>query len=115
MAEIKYCLMCKQLHEIWINAYGGELPPMTRQQLINFFLGCYNDWVKENRKRKRKTIFDFLAKEYDAKAYPLDNQHLCPHCGAPLAKSDTKGYAWQCFYCDEDFYNVEVIKQRGDK
>ena len=32
----------------------------------------------------------------------------CPRCRNPLFLSDTPGYKYQCFNCDEDFYNVEV-------
>ena len=32
----------------------------------------------------------------------------CPRCQGPLFLSDTPGYKYQCFNCDEDFYNIEV-------
>ena len=31
----------------------------------------------------------------------------CKRCGAPLFVSDVKGYTYQCFDCDEDFYSFE--------
>ena len=35
--------------------------------------------------------------------------HYCPKCGRQLIKSNSKGYAFQCIECDEDFYSLEVI------
>lgn len=31
----------------------------------------------------------------------------CPHCKRDVIKSDTKGYDYQCLFCDEDFYRFE--------
>ncbi len=31
----------------------------------------------------------------------------CVKCGAPLFKSEVKGYTYQCFGCDEDFFKYE--------
>lgn len=31
----------------------------------------------------------------------------CEKCGAPLFRSQVRGYAFQCFECDEDFYSFE--------
>jgi hypothetical protein len=38
----------------------------------------------------------------------MKTRKFCPKCGRPLLKSTTKGYAFQCFACDEDFYRFEV-------
>ena len=35
----------------------------------------------------------------------------CRFCGASLFPSDNPDYDWQCFQCDEDFYDFE---QRGE-
>lgn len=32
----------------------------------------------------------------------------CPHCGRNLYPSQIDGYDYQCFHCDEDFYDIEV-------
>lgn len=32
----------------------------------------------------------------------------CPKCGGSVYTSDTPGYRYQCFSCDEDFYEFEV-------
>lgn len=32
---------------------------------------------------------------------------ICRRCGSPLFPSDIKGYTYQCFQCDEDFYSIE--------
>lgn len=32
----------------------------------------------------------------------------CPKCGRNLYPSQIDGYTYQCFHCDEDFYDIEV-------
>ena len=36
---------------------------------------------------------------------------ICRRCGCPVYKSDNPEYSYQCFYCDEDMYSVEVVEQ----
>lgn len=36
-------------------------------------------------------------------------QQYCPHCGRRLSVSHVGDYAFQCKYCDEDFYSSEVL------
>ncbi len=36
----------------------------------------------------------------------------CTRCGHPLFRSEIKGYSYQCFNCDEDFYKFE---QKGTR
>ncbi len=38
----------------------------------------------------------------------MKSRKFCPKCGRPVLKSKTKGYAFQCCACDEDFYRFEV-------
>jgi len=38
----------------------------------------------------------------------MKTRKFCPHCGRPVVKSQLKGYVFQCFACDEDFYRFEV-------
>lgn len=38
----------------------------------------------------------------------MKTRKFCPYCGRPVVKSRTKGYAFQCYGCDEDFYRLEV-------
>lgn len=40
---------------------------------------------------------------------------ICPHCGAPVTKSDLPDYAWQCLDCDEDFYNFECPEKEDEE
>jgi transcriptional regulator NrdR family protein len=40
----------------------------------------------------------------------MKTRKFCPKCGRPLLKSQVKGYAFQCFACDEDFYRFEVYR-----
>lgn len=96
MKEKLYVVVDADTLEIWANEFGGELPPMTEQQIKNYFWDCDIEKIK---------------KKHSIVLYKLDEKHLCRHCLAPLAKSDTKGYKWQCFYCNEDFYDCEVIKK----
>lgn len=42
----------------------------------------------------------------------MKTRRFCPHCGRPVVKSRTKGYAFQCYGCDEDFYRFEVHTSR---
>nr|DAE55332.1 MAG TPA: NADH-PPase NADH pyrophosphatase zinc ribbon domain [Caudoviricetes sp.] len=39
----------------------------------------------------------------------MKTRKFCPKCGQALAQSFTEGYAFQCFTCDEDFYEIEVV------
>jgi DNA-directed RNA polymerase subunit RPC12/RpoP len=41
----------------------------------------------------------------------MKTRRFCPHCGRELRKSRTKGYAFECRYCGEDFYKIEVLKK----
>lgn len=95
MNNTKYVMVDTDTHEIWTNSYGGDLPPMTEQEILHFF------WNK---------TLEQIKQEYHIKLYPCDKTHTCPHCSAPLNESETDGYKWQCFYCDEDFCDFEVIK-----
>ncbi len=38
---------------------------------------------------------------------------VCRRCGSPVYESDTPGYSYQCFGCDENFYSFEVDEQDG--
>jgi ribosomal protein L37AE/L43A len=40
----------------------------------------------------------------------MKTKSICPHCGRPLKKSRNKEYAFECQNCDEDFYEIEVVK-----
>lgn len=40
--------------------------------------------------------------------HPVPDAKKCPRCGGPLSWSDIPQYTYQCFTCDEDFYNIEV-------
>lgn len=48
----------------------------------------------------------------DIKMCKCLKNRTCPHCGRPVVKSDTPGYIAQCYYCDEDFYDVELGKPK---
>lgn len=37
----------------------------------------------------------------------MESCGICRRCGSPLFKSLLPGYAYQCFTCDEDFYQFE--------
>ncbi len=37
----------------------------------------------------------------------MESCGTCRRCGSPLFKSFLDGYAYQCFTCDEDFYEFE--------
>lgn len=39
----------------------------------------------------------------------MKTRRFCPKCGRPVLKSNIKGYAFQCYRCDEDFYRFEVL------
>jgi uncharacterized Zn finger protein (UPF0148 family) len=42
----------------------------------------------------------------------MKTSRFCPKCGRPLLKSPIKGYTFQCFRCDEDFYKFEVLRKK---
>lgn len=37
----------------------------------------------------------------------MESCGTCCRCGSPLFKSLSPGYTFQCFTCDEDFYQLE--------
>lgn len=83
--------------EIYLNQFEGTLPPMTEQEIKEYF----ND-----------TSLLSIAMKHKVRFYELDEKHLCPKCGTPLTRSDNKDYTWQCFYCDEDFGSFDEKKQK---
>ena len=42
----------------------------------------------------------------------MKTRKFCPHCGRPVVKSQTKGYCFQCYGCEEDFYRFEVASKK---
>lgn len=42
----------------------------------------------------------------------MKTRKFCLHCGRPVVRSRTPGYAFQCHTCDEDFYRFEVLNTR---
>lgn len=99
MEKKKFVIVDKEVGEIYLNQFDGVLPPMTEKELEDYF-NMPIDKVKEK-----------------VKLYPVDEQHLCIHCQRPLQESEAKdrGYKWQCWYCDEDFYDIESIKVDNKK
>lgn len=98
--EQKFVIVDADTQEIYVNKFDGDLPPMTEQEIKNYF---YNSNIEEIKKENR------------VKFYPVFDTHRCKHCGAPLAFSETAGYAYQCFYCNEDFYEIETIVKNIDE
>lgn len=88
----KFIIVNRDLHEIYLNQFDGTLPPMTEQEIKDFF--------------DDNSLLS-IAQKHNLTFYEADEKHLCPHCHRPLTKSETKGYVWQCFYCDEDFGGFE--------
>lgn len=86
--------------EIYLNQFDGVLPPMTEKEIKDYF---------------DDTSLLSIAMKHKVRFYEVDEKHLCPHCHRPLTRSEIKGYKWQCFYCDEDFYDIEVIKVDNKK
>lgn len=41
--------------------------------------------------------------------------YVCPKCGKALNFSDNPEYTFQCFDCDEDFYEFEAIEKEQEK
>ena len=103
-----YVLVDKDTHELWLNEFDGELPPMTKRQLEYYF------WTKKDCDDWQEQINRKYAKKHNL---PLDGKYIefykcteqtCPHCGYKSVKSDLPQYKYQCFYCDEDFYECEI-------
>lgn len=38
---------------------------------------------------------------------------VCRRCTHPVYQSDNPKYSYQCFHCDEDLYEFEVVEQDG--
>lgn len=94
--EQKFVIVDREVGEIYLNEHDGTLPPMTEKELEEYF------------DTKIEKIMEKV------KLYPVNKEHLCPHCKKPLQISDAqhRGYKWQCWYCDEDFFDIEVIKNK---
>lgn len=109
MEKDLYVLVDKDLHEIWCNEFGGCLPPMTEQELKNYFCPQYYEGATlQERINKRYNEVHNLPDGTETIVLYKCLDKKCPHCSKPLVKSDTDGYDYQCFYCDEDFYECEV-------
>lgn len=50
--------------------------------------------------------------QFQTTAITMKTRKFCPHCGRPVVRSRTPGYAFQCHACDEDFYRFEVLNTR---
>lgn len=110
--EKLYVAVFESTHELYITPYGGILPPMSIRDL-NLYFDC--DITKHAPNLENNGYIDKVADGYGQggiRLYECAPDKECPHCGRPVVASDTDGYAAQCFYCDEDFYNIELI-QRG--
>lgn len=109
MEKDLYVLVDKDLQEIWCNEFGGCLPPMTEQELKNYFCPQYYEGTTlQERINHRYNEIHNLSDETETIVVYKCLDKKCPHCSKPLVKSDTEGYDYQCFYCDEDFYECEV-------
>lgn len=109
MEKDLYVLVDKDLQEIWCNDFGGCLPPMTEQELKNYFCPEFFEGTtwQERINRRYNEVYNLPVGTETIVVYKcLDKK--CPYCSKPLVKSDTEGYDYQCFYCDEDFYECEV-------
>lgn len=109
MEKDLYVLVDKNLQEIWCNEFGGCLPPMTEQELKNYFCPQYYEGTTlQERINRRYNEAHNLSDETETIVMYKCLDKKCPHCSKPLVKSDIEGYDYQCFYCDEDFYECEV-------
>ena len=112
MNQCLYVLVDATTHGIYLNEFDGELPPMTELQLVNYFWlsGRHEIYSLQQAINDKINKVKGLAPETkNVLVYGcLDKK--CPHCGYNLVKSDNKEYDYQCFYCDEDFYDCEVQK-----
>jgi len=66
----------------------------------------YFDSVEEAKQLLREHGYDEDDME-DYLVFRESTDRVCFRCGSPLFKSDIKDYAYQCFHCDEDFYEFE--------
>lgn len=71
--------------------------------------------IVEEKEKERKKIREYVAekrKENPDYGRPKREwrKRRCPHCGRVVAPSDNPDYVWQCFHCEEDFYDFEVVK-----
>ena len=41
----------------------------------------------------------------------IKSNGICERCKSPLFPSDIKGYQYQCFSCDEDFFSFEQARR----
>jgi|SRR5699024_3754527 len=83
---------------------------------IVFFPDVYNEkylewsFLPTNETKRHVWTFDFKTGRI-TKDIVDDLVHLkdkkCPRCSNPVFKSIVSDYDFQCFFCDEDFYNFE--------
>lgn len=55
-------------------------------------------------------LLEIAHQDYEIIDLDLKEDVKCPKCGRRLCKSDNEDYSYQCWYCDEDFYSIEVDK-----
>lgn len=64
--------------------------------------------IYASSKAYAKLVRDFRAEKGKKYRILKSTDKVCPKCGSPLFRSFIKGYTFQCFTCDEDFYKIEV-------
>lgn len=82
---------------------------LTNAQYGNAFVEAESP---EEAKQKARELYDKRRIDwYEDELLNLDPQPdeypikgvWCPRCGGKLYKSETTGYAYRCYKCDEDF------------
>lgn len=54
---------------------------------------------------------DYVDTNFDAiQSHKIAKGKICPKCGHELCVEEELDYPYQCLYCDENFYNIEVVE-----
>lgn len=110
----KYVAIFDSTKEVYITPYGGVLPPMTIKDWNKYF----NCRILEQAPVLENNGYIIKVEDgygqSDIKLRECMQGKYCPHCGRPVCKSDIDGYVAQCFYCDEDFCNFELICRQSE-
>lgn len=74
---------------------------------VSVLLQVRNDLMKEQEPQSDAAVGAIC--KINAYTKPFRSNVKCPRCGDLLYRSDLPQYAYVCYDCDENFFDVEVV------
>lgn len=82
-----------------------------REQHVNGWHMSENDW--RELVRLNHLVMEASHDIHNTNMLRKDEKNPpCPKCGRELAVETELDYPWQCLTCDENFYNIELRKDK---